>query len=87
MNPYRESREETTPEQEPPERDDEIVLMGVWFFLGCLLLISDILEPGPWGVAFSLGMLVLMGAIWALFRHRMRRRQNSGPGAENPSSS
>jgi hypothetical protein len=76
MNPYREKREEKASKQESPERDDEVVLMSVWFFLGSLLLISDILEPGPWGVAFSLGMLVLVGAIAALLRHRKHQRQS-----------
>lgn len=77
MNPYRETREETRSEQEPPERDEDIALIGLWFFLGCLLVISDILAPGPWGVAFSIGMLILVGAMGALFRHRIHRRRST----------
>lgn len=72
MNPYRETTEEPVSEQEPPETTDELVLLWVWFFLGCLLVISDLVKPGPWGAAFSMGMLVLVGTIVALFRGRVR---------------
>lgn len=78
MNPYRESSPNSPANEESPARDDEIVLVWLWFFLGCLLVVADVSQPEPWGVAFSLGMLVLIFAIGRLWQHlRIRWRMRS----------
>lgn len=74
MNPYRENEDKLEQQEKPPERTDDLILLWGWFFVGCLLVASDVNESEPWGVAFSLGMIVVFVATRALWRHHMNRR-------------
>jgi hypothetical protein len=70
MNPYRESVETATSVDDSPERNDERPLMFVWMCIGCVLIGSDVWQSDePWGVAFSLGMLVLLMLAHSVWRY------------------
>lgn len=55
------------------ERDDEWPVVVVWLSIGCILIGADVFQSDePWGVAFSLGMLVLLMVVrggWRYLEH------------------
>lgn len=52
------------------ERDDEWSVVIVWLSIGCILIGADVFQSDePWGVAFSLGMLVLVMVIRGGWRY------------------
>lgn len=70
MNPYRKSEETSETVDDSPERDDERPLIFLWLCIGCILMGSDIGQSDePWGVAFSLGMLVLLMLVRGAWRN------------------
>ena len=70
MNPYRESVETSTSVDDSPEREDERPLIFLWSCVGCILMGSDVGQSDePWGVAFSLGMLVLLMLVRGAWRN------------------
>jgi protein-S-isoprenylcysteine O-methyltransferase Ste14 len=68
MDPYRKQADEPAAAQQSSEHGDELALILVWVFLGCLLVVADVGQSEPWGAAFSLGMLMLLVALGALWR-------------------
>ncbi len=52
------------------ERDDERSVVIVWLSIGCILIGADVFQSDePWGVAFSLGMLVLLMVVRGGWRY------------------
>lgn len=78
MNPYREQVEPCAAAEEPPERDDELMLVGVWFFLGIVLVAADIGQSESWGISASLGMLMLFVAMHGLRQRRKWQKNKVG---------
>ncbi len=69
MNPYRIEPETRVSVDEPPTHDDDAVVVWVWFATGAILILAEAGQPGPWGTWSSLGMLISVLALIALWRH------------------
>jgi hypothetical protein len=69
MNPYRNTTKATQNIENPAACEDDSTVAWVWFGLGCLLVFTDIGQPGPWGTWSTLGMLLSALAAAALSQH------------------
>jgi hypothetical protein len=68
MDPYRNRIDQPSSSGAENWRDEEFWIGWVWLGIGALMVATDARQPGPWGAAGSLGMLLSLLALTSLFR-------------------